>query len=119
MKPTKSKIGVYLEYSIAFLLERKDDENLITIIRATEDDVPEAPPPITRHRKNREFVRKVADHVKSYDSISLTGNQSAQKALMREIADGKDHPIEVRALPPKRGNTEQQRIDFINSYFKD
>jgi len=119
MKPTKSKIGVYLDYSIAFLLERKDEENLITIIRPTEDDVAESPPPITSQRRNREFVRKVADMVKPFDRISLSGNQAAQTALIRQIADDKDHHIEVNALPPGNGRAEQRRLDFINSYFKD
>lgn len=120
MELTKTKVGVYLDYSIAFLLEQKDDENLITIIRASDmEPGDESGKPVTRHRRNREFVRKVFDLVKSYDRISIFGNQSAQNALIRQLEGIKDSDIEIIGLPPAKGKAEQQRIDFINNYFKD
>ncbi|HRN99133.1 MAG TPA: hypothetical protein PLA69_07465 [Flavobacterium sp.] len=120
MELTKTKIGVYLDYSIAFLLEQKDDENLITIIRASDMETAEAQvKPLTRHRRNREFIRKIFDLVKSYDRISIFGKQSAQSALIRQLEAIKDSEIEIVSLPPAKGKADQQRIDFINNYFKD
>jgi hypothetical protein len=114
---TKTSIGVYLDYSVAFLLEQKDDENLITIIRAASDHEPDVP--LTKQHRNREFVRRVCDMVKLYDRISVSGNLAAQRALIRQIQGDKDHKVEVNSFPPIKGRGEQRRLEFINRYFND
>lgn len=118
MEIKKTKIGVCLDYTIAFLLEEKEDENLITIIRAEDDTQPQQSKPVTRRRRNKEFVQKVYDLVKTYDRVSLFGTEAARLDFLRTIRNGKRKDIEVNSIPLGKGKPEEQRINFINSYFQ-
>lgn len=118
MEIKKTRIGVCLDHRIAFLLEEKNDENLITIIRADEEGVGQSKP-VTRRRRTKEFVQKVYELVKSYDRVSLFGTETARLELTRRIRNGKRKDIEVNNIPAGKGNAEEQRINFINSFFQD
>ena len=111
----KQKIGVCLDERVAYLLEEKNDENLITIIRA-DDEESENLRPKKKLRKN-EFYRKVFDLIRDFDRISLFGPASSRKEILRLLAVNKISGVDVENDSHDQV-TESQKIDFINNYFK-
>lgn len=111
----KQKIGVCLDERVAYLLEEKNDENLITIIRA-DDEESESLRPKKKLRKN-EFYRKVFDLIRDFDRISLFGPASSRKEILRLLDVNKVSGVDIENDSHDQV-TESQKIDFINNYFK-
>lgn len=118
----KNEIGVCVDKDIAYLLEEKNDENLITIIKA--DDPGDSEPakhtdglrPKKRPRKN-DFYRKVFEMIRDFDKVSLFGPASAKKEIIRLLAANQVSKIAIEESEDEEEVTENQKIDFINRYF--
>ncbi len=113
--PYKNEIGVCVDYGVAYLLEEKNDENLITIIKA--DDIDIAAAGEKPMRKDHAFFKKIFDTVRDYDKISLFGPASAKNEILQRIRANKLSHIKIKNNPVEEKITENQRIDFINGYF--
>ena len=115
----KSKIGVCLDYSIAYLLEEKNEERVITIIEANDEPTVLARPQNRRkHAKDHVFFKKVFDIVKDFDKVLLFGPASVKKELLNRIKANKSLEIEVQNDTQQEKVTENEKIEFINSYFE-
>ena len=101
----KTKIGVCLDHSVAYLLEDKNDEHVITIIEADETE------------KKNNFYRKVFEIVKDFDKVALFGPESVKNELIHRIVENKLLNIEIQNNPIEERITENQKIEFINQYF--
>lgn len=121
----KNEIGVCVDKNIAYLLEEKNDENLITIIKA--DDPGDSEPakqtydalrPKKKLRKN-EFYRKVFEMIRDFDKVSLFGPTSAKKEMMRLLNASQVSKINLEESEDDEEITESQKIDFINRYFNE
>ena len=106
----KTKIGVCMDYAVAYLLEEKNHEKVITIIEADEE--PKAAP----HKRHQEFFKKVYDLIKDFDKVALFGPAAVKRELLSRIKAGK-LPIEIQNNPIEDNVTETQKFDFINEYF--
>jgi hypothetical protein len=114
----KTKIGVCMDAGIAYLLEEKNDENVITIIEA-EQDKPAAEDSKykTRVRNEKAFYKKVFDFVKDFDKVALFGPAKIKNELINRIRANEFLKIEIQNNPIEDKITENQKIDFINQYF--
>ena len=101
----KKKIGVCLDEGIAYLLEEKNDENVITIIQTDDSEI--------KHT----HLMKVFEIVQDFDKISLFGSSAAKNELIHRINNNKLLNIEIQNHQSTDKITENQRFDFINSYF--
>lgn len=101
----KKSIGVCFDNGVAYLLEEKNDENIITIIEADES------------QQKHTFFRKVFNVVKDFDKVSLFGPAYAKNELLFRIKKDRGHDIEVLNHPIDDKITENQKIDFIKEYF--
>jgi hypothetical protein len=120
----KTKIGVCMDEGVAYLLEEKNDENVITIIEAEDfDDLnSESIKPAKRKRpqKDNPFIKKVFEIIKDFDKVSLFGPAQARNQLMSRIRAHKLLDIEIQNNPFVEDTlTEKQKIDFINRYFEE
>ncbi len=112
----KYEIGVCLDEDVAYLLEEKYDEHLITIIHA--DDVgPEhnIVKPKSRHRKQR-FLKRIFEMIRDFDKVSLCGPASVKSEIKKLF---KDHSVRAVQIDESHGDqvTESEKLEFINSYF--
>ena len=113
----KTKIGVYLDEKIAYLLERKNEEKVITIIEA--DDEGERENVITRrtNRKNHAFFKKVFELVRDFDRVFLYGPESAKRELLNRIRAERGLQIEILNGNREDKVTDHQKYQFITEYF--
>lgn len=107
----KNEIGVCIDEGVAYILEEKKDENLITIIKADEPDTE------TRQAKDRSFYKKVIEQIQDFEIISLFATSKARNEIVRRIRAKKLDHIVVQKNATETV-TENQKIDFINGYFK-
>lgn len=114
----KHKIGVCVDEAVAYLLEEKNDEHLITIIKADEleDDADAIKP--TKHQKDHAFYKRVFDMIQDFDKICLFGPEKARNEIIRRIRAKKLNHILVLGNSAEGKVTENQKIDFINGFFK-
>lgn len=101
----KKEIGVCFDNGVAYLLESKNDENVITII---EDD---------DSQKKHTFFRKVFNVIKDFDKIALFGPAYAKNEMVFRLKKDKLTDVEVVTYPVDDKITENQKIDFIQGYF--
>lgn len=106
----KTKIGVCMDYKVAYLLEEKNHEKVITIIEADEEEAS------TNPNRKQDFFKKVYEMIKDFDKVALFGPAQVKRELMNRIRASK-HPIEIQNNPIEDNVTENQKIDFINEYF--
>ncbi len=106
-----------MDNSVAYLLEEKNHERVITIIEADDDDDLTMDPMAHPARKDHKFFKKVFDMVKDFDKVSLFGPASAKRELLNRIRANKLFHIEIQNNPIEDNVTETQKIDFINEYF--
>ena len=111
-----------MDYSIAYLLEEKNEERVITIIEA--NDEPAAPLTVNdknntlrTRRKDHVFFKKVFEIVKDFDKVSLFGPASVKKELLNRIKADKLLHIEIQNDPHQDMITDTEKIEFINNYF--
>lgn len=115
----KTKIGVCMDYSIAYLLEEKNEEKVITIIEAeSEETVADSAVDKKKHIKDHAFFKKVFDMIKDFDKVALFGPEAAKRELLNRIMARKDLHIEVLNKKSDERITEMQKIRFINDYFE-
>ena len=119
----KTKIGVCMDYSVAYLLEEKNDERVITIIEAdiaSASDVlsAEIVSQTNPNGKNHGFYKKVFEMVKNFDRISLYGPTPVRNEILSRIRANKLLNIEILSKTVDGKITENQKIDFINAYFE-
>jgi hypothetical protein len=119
---TKSKIGVCLDYSIAYLLEEKNEEKVITIIESEDDEIIDSIEandeiPEKRHRKDHIFFKKIFDMVKGFDKVMLFGPASVKNEILKRIKAHKLVNIEVFNNPNQDKVTDNEKFEFINNYF--
>src|SRR6476620_3106561 len=118
----KSKIGVCLDYSIAYLLEEKNEEKVITIIESDEEEAiqPNADDSnqLRKRRKNQAYFKQVFEIVKDFDKVLLFGPASVKKELVNRIKAHKLFNIEILNNSNKDQVTESEKIEFINNYFE-
>jgi len=100
-----------MDDGIAYLLEEKNDENVITIIEA-EHSIDE-----THIRNEKSFYKKIFELIKDFDKIALFGPVKVKNELINYIKSNKLLQIEIQNNPIENKITENQRIDFINEYF--
>lgn len=105
----KNKIGVCLDKHVAYLLEEKNHEKVITIIEADETIKNSA-------LQNKEFIKKVYEVVKDFQKVSLFGPATIKKDFLQRVKAGR-LPIEIQNNPIEENLTEAHKFDFINEYF--
>jgi hypothetical protein len=121
----KTKIGVCVDDGVAYLLEEKNDEKVITIIDADEEtniDIVEELEDTTivqtpYMKKKQAFYYRVFEIIKNFDNISLFGTASAKREIMSRIRAHKLNHIEIQNNPLEDKITENHKIEFINQYF--
>ncbi len=114
----KTKIGVCMDNTVAYLLEQKNHERVITIIEANEDeDLDLDHTPAQPTRKDHKFFKKVFEMIKDFDKVSLFGPAAAKRELLNRIRANKLFHIEIQNNPIEDNVTENQKIEFINEYF--
>jgi hypothetical protein len=121
----KTKIGVCVDDGVAYLLEEKNDEKVITIIDADEettiDNIEEIEDTTIIQtpymKKKQAFYYRVFVIIKNFDNISLFGTASAKRELMTRIRAHKLNHIEIENNPLEEKITENHKIEFINQYF--
>jgi hypothetical protein len=121
----KTKIGVCVDDGVAYLLEEKNDEKVITIIDAdeetTNDNIEEIEDTTIIQtpymKKKQAFYYRVFEIIKNFDNISLFGTASAKRELMTRIRAHKLNHIEIENNPLEEKITENHKIEFINQYF--
>ena len=101
----KRKIGVCFDNGVAYLLESKNDENIITVIEDDDQD------------KKHTFFRKVFNAIKDFDKIALFGPAYAKNEMVFRIKKDKLTDIEIVSYPVEDKITENHKIDFIQEYF--
>ncbi len=119
----KTQIGVCMDYSVAYLLEEKNDERVITIIEAdvaSAADVVSAEivSQVNPNGKNHGFYKKVFELIKNFDRVSLYGPTPVRNEILNHIKTNKLLNIEILSNPVEGKITENQKIDFINAYFE-
>jgi len=119
----KTQIGVCMDYSVAYLLEEKNDERVITIIEAdvaSAADVVSAEivSQVNPNGKNHGFYKKVFELIKNFDRVSLYGPTPVRNEILNRIKANKLLNIEILSNPVEGKITENQKIDFINAYFE-
>ncbi len=119
----KTKIGVCVDDGVAYLLEEKNDEKVITIINADEDididledDFEDIIVQSPQLRRKQAFYYRVFDIIRNFDKISLFGTASAKREIMSRIRAHKLN-IEIQNNPLEEKITENHKIEFINQYF--
>jgi hypothetical protein len=113
----KNEIGVCVDESVAYLLEEKNDENLITIIRADEIGEEKGTLRQKRRQKKLAFYRKVFELIQDFDKVSLFGSAAAKNEIIKQIRANKLRNIQIQHDTPGAEITENQKIDFISRYF--
>ncbi|MBF0695553.1 MAG: hypothetical protein IR153_10915 [Flavobacterium sp.] len=120
----KTKIGVCVDEGIAYLLEEKNDEKVITIIDADEeiasnrDDEFEDTVVMSPYmRRKQSFYHRIFESIKNFDTISLFGTPSAKRELLLRIRANNLNEVEIVNNPLEEKITENHKIEFINRYF--
>jgi hypothetical protein len=109
----KHEIGVCLDEDVAYLLEEKHDENLITIIHADED--PYQKKTRTKH-KRQAFFKKIFELIRDFDKVSLCGPATLKSEIKKLFKDNSVREVQIKESDSEEV-TESQKLDFINHYF--
>ncbi len=110
----KTKIGVYLDEKIAYLLERKNEEKVITIIEAEDEGENFVMRP---QRKNHAFFKKVFELVRDFDRVFLYGPEGAKRELLNRIRAEQGLQIEILNGNREEKVSDTQKYQFISEYF--
>ena len=113
----KSKIGVCMDHCIAYLLEEKNEEKVITIIEAELCVDDKGTTAKRRRSMDAAFFKKVFEIVKDFDEVLLYGPASAKREIVNQIKANKLFNIEIQTKSTSELITESQKIKFINNYF--
>lgn len=118
----KTKIGVCIDDSVAYLLEEKNEQNVITIIEAGENDPATAflsqdEPVHDKQRQRHLFFKRIFDAIRDFDKIAFCGPASARREILNRIKANKLLNIEFQNTPENEKITENQKIEFISNYF--
>lgn len=114
---SKTKIGVCIDYEIAYLLEEKNDENLITIIEAKPLNESNAHG-ISKKTKNQNFYKNIVDVVKNFEEVVLFGPDYLKNQIIVRIKANNTLHIEIQSNAAEDDITESKKIQFINDYFR-
>ena len=110
----KTKIGVYLDERIAYLLESKNEEKVITIIEADDEGENYVMRPQSR---NRAFIKKIFDLVRDFDRVFLYGPEAAKRELLNRIRSERGLQIEILNGNREEKVSDTQKYQFISEYF--
>jgi hypothetical protein len=113
----KNEIGVCVDYGVAYLLEERNDENIITIIKS-DDVLEEIGVHEKKLRKDHAFFKRIFDSIRDFESVSLFGPTSAKNEILQRIRANKLSHIKIENNSADEKITENQKIDFINRYFE-
>lgn len=113
----KHEIGVCVDGNVAYLLEDKNDEHLITILHA--DAVVSDDKSLRAKRKiwKLAFYRKVFEMIRDFDKISLCGTAAAKEEIKKLFKTNSLKQVLIEDDMAAE-TSESQAIDFINRYFK-
>ena len=122
---TKKRLGIWMDHSIAHLIEIKKD-SMVTKTIESESKLQEA----EQHSNKNEslklskeqgyhlaFYKKISDIVKDFDEVILFGPTSAKNELLNTIKGNhlfEKVKIEVRSADKM---TENQQHAFVEEYF--
>jgi len=112
----KYEIGVCLDEDVAYLLEEKFDEHLITIIHADDETEPEAVKTKSRSRKQR-FLRRIFEMIRDFDKISLCGPAAVKSEIKKLFKENSLRAVQIDESEADEV-TESQKLEFINAYFQ-
>ena len=107
--PFKDNIGVCLNDQMAFVLERRSDENLITVISAEDQSKPNL----------NAYYKKVFDSLRDFRHIRLFGPKKSTNEIERRIKAHKLDFTTILDAHPEETPAQDKRIDFSNEYFSD
>jgi hypothetical protein len=113
----KNEIGVCVDYGVAYLLEERNDENIITIIKS-DDALEEIGIHEKKLRKDHAFFKRIFDAIRDFETVSLFGPTSAKNEILQRIRANKLSHIKIENNAVEEKITENQKIDFINRYFE-
>jgi NAD(P)H-flavin reductase len=111
----KNEIGVCLDEDVAYLLEEKYDENLITIIHADDDQGKKPARNKSRNRKQA-FLKKIFELIRDFDKVSLCGPTTVKTEIKKLFKDNSVKEVQINESEGEE-ITESQKLDFINHYF--
>jgi hypothetical protein len=112
----KYEIGVCLDEDVAYLLEEKYDEHLITIIHA--DDDPQQSAVKTKLKNRRQlFLKRIFEMIRDFDQVSLCGPAAVKTEIKKLFRDNSLKEVQIKESEGEEV-TETQKLDFINTYFK-
>ncbi len=118
----KTKIGVCIDYRVAYLLEEKNDEKVITIIEAdvasAGDEInADAVSQVNPTGKNHGFYNKVSDLIMGFDQVSLLAPDSVKNEILKRIKGNSALKMDIQNEDIAGKISENQKIEFINTYF--
>ena len=112
----KNEIGVCLDEVVAYLLEEKYDENLITIIHADDNDGKSAAKAKLKNRKQA-FFKKIFEIIRDFDKVSLCGPASVKSEIKKLFKDNSVREVQINENESDEV-TETEKLEFINHYFE-
>lgn len=100
----KTKIGVCIDYRVAYLLEEKNDEKVITIIEAdvasAADEInADAVSQVNPTGKNHGFYNKVSDLIMGFDQVSLLAPDPVKNELLKRIKSNGIREVDIQNKP--------------------
>jgi len=118
----KTKIGVCIDYRVAYLLEEKNDEKVITIIEAdvasASDEInADAVSQLNPTGKNHGFYNKVSDLIMGFDHVSLLAPDPVKNEILKRIKNNGGLEMNIQNKDIVGKLSENQKIEFINTYF--
>ena len=114
----KHEIGVCVDEAVAYLLEERNDENLITIIKADESEETDSTQSGKHQRKDHVYYKKVFDMIQDFDKVLLFGPTKSKNEIIRRIRAKKLNHILVQNNNPEGNVTQNEKFEFINGFFK-
>jgi stalled ribosome rescue protein Dom34 len=123
---TKKRMGVWMDHSVAHLMELKNDLIVITTVDSefTHEEKAEALSKSENIMHNKEqhqqlsFYKKIQQVIKSYNEILLFGPTTAKNELLTLLKA--DHHFDAIKIDVKSADkmTEKQQHAFVKEHFK-
>ncbi len=122
---TKKQLGIWMDHSIAHLIEVTEDQSGVTSIdsRAEPLDDEQISFKGESHMMNKEqeilstFYKKITDKIKDYDEVLLFGPTDAKSELFNQIDN--IHQLSMIKITIKTTDkmTENQQQAFVRDFF--
>ena len=126
MKTTK-KLGIWMDYSTANLIEYKLDSYEIKSINSgfldhEKNEVLDNSESLINHNKNQQlsnYFRRIGEQIKEYNELVLFGSTNAKielHAILKEEKPFQNIKIEIKNTDKM---TDNQKKYFVKSYFSE